>query len=146
MEKAVFEKELNKYKIVRLADHYKIRWKLQKVQLILSVSRSFFVPCISVFLTIFFAVCYCTCCSYYECFCEQKSVPKSLPSSSATSSPILESGVDMSFWPMIERVNVNAVASEAEMKKFMDALREEYNSGMQAHVNLQDLDYMASKL
>lgn len=47
---------------------------------------------------------------------------------------------------MIERVNVNAVASEAEMKKFMDALREEYASGMQAHVNLQDLDYMASKL
>ena len=80
---------------------------------------------------------------------EQKSVErtKSLPSSSAgTSKLIPESGVDMSFWPMIERVNVNAVASEAEMKKFMDALREEYASGMQAHVNLQDLDYMASKL
>jgi hypothetical protein len=27
MERPTFEKELSKYKIVRLADHYKIRWK-----------------------------------------------------------------------------------------------------------------------
>jgi len=98
----------------------------------------------SMYVSVYLTFLCCTYCSYYHCFHEQKSVPKSVPSSSATSKPILESGVD--FWPMIERVNVNAVASEAEMKKFMDALREEYASGMQAHVNLQDLDYMASKL
>ena len=45
---------------------------------------------------------------------------------------------------MIERVNVNAV-SEAEMKKFMEALHSEH-AAMAGQVNLQDLDYMASKL
>jgi hypothetical protein len=45
---------------------------------------------------------------------------------------------------MIERVNVNAL-SDAEMKKFMEAMRLEH-TGMTGAVNLQDLDYMASKL
>ena len=49
-----------------------------------------------------------------------------------------------SFWTMIERVNVNAI-SEAEMKKFMEALHLEH-AAMAGQVNLQDLDYMASKL
>ena len=32
MDGATFARELNKYKIVRLADHTKIRWKTQRVR------------------------------------------------------------------------------------------------------------------
>ena len=34
MDGATFSRELNKYKVVRLADHTKIRWKTQRVMLI----------------------------------------------------------------------------------------------------------------
>lgn len=105
MERPTFEKELQKYKIVRLADHYKIRWKPQSSTSKRTAERA------------------------------------KLPTSVVATKPV--SASTDPFWTMIERVNVNAL-SEAEMKKFLAALREEH-AQIVSQVNLEDLEYMASK-
>lgn len=70
--------------------------------------------------------------------------PKLMASATSTLSKPISADDDASFWTMIERINVNAL-SASEMKKFMEAMRLEH-AAMANAVNLQDLDYMASKL
>lgn len=136
MDGATFTRELNKYKIVRLADHTKIRWKTQRVSYCDNLIREYSSGAILLYRKF---------CLFHEylllissesplsianhfppTYIIQKSdaKPKLLPAPSAGSTkPIVVGNDDEDFYSMFERINKN-ILSEKDMKNFIIAMKE----------------------
>ena len=150
MDNVTFTRELNKYKVIRLADHTKIRWKTQRVRntsdvLVVAIVLPHWLPWwqadgYSSRLHLSKRCCSMSC--MWSTLQKPESKPKllSAPNASNGKALLAKEGTDEDFYKLFQRINANAL-SEKDMARLIVAMKEVTSSDY--FIQFQRIDFFS---